>query len=98
MNGQKKTAEHLECGSFSATLGAFTLIVHGNLVVQSPDFGAQCVLHAELLQSCPTVCDHMDCSLPGSSVPGISQARILEWVAMPSSRGSSQLRAQTFVS
>ena len=43
MNGQKKTAEHLECGSFSATLGAFTLIIHVNLVVQSPDFGAQCV-------------------------------------------------------
>ena len=61
MNGQKKTAEHLECGSFSATLGAFTLIVHGNLVVQSPDFGAQCVLHAELLQSCPTAWfGHMD--------------------------------------
>ena len=37
----------------------------------------------------------MDCSRPGSSVPGISQARILEWVAMPSSRGSSQPRDQT---
>ena len=38
-------------------------------------------------QSCPTLCDPMDCSLPGSSVHGILQARILEWVAMPSSRG-----------
>ena len=36
-------AEHLECGSFSAALGAFALIVHVNLVVQSPDFGALCV-------------------------------------------------------
>ena len=35
-------------------------------------------------QSCPTLCDPMDCSLPGSSVRGILQARILEWVAMPS--------------
>ena len=35
------------------------------------------------------LCDPMDCSLPGSSVHGILQARILEWVAMPSSRGSS---------
>ena len=38
-------------------------------------------------QSCLTLCDPMDCGLPGSSVYGILQARILEWVAMPSSRG-----------
>ena len=42
---------------------------------------------AKLLQSCPALCDTMDCSLPGSQVPGILQAGILEWVAMPSSRG-----------
>ena len=46
-------------------------------------------MHAELLQSCMILCDSMDCSLPGSSVHGIRQARILERVAMPSSRGSS---------
>ena len=40
-------------------------------------------------QSCPTLCDPMDCSLPGSSVRGGFQARILEWVAIPFSRGSS---------
>ena len=40
-------------------------------------------------QLCPTLCNPMDCSLPGSSVQGILQARILEWVAMPFSRGSS---------
>ena len=39
-------------------------------------------------QLCPTLCNPMDCSLPGSSVRGIHQARILEWVAMPSSRGA----------
>ena len=39
----------------------------------------------------------MDCSLPGSSVHGVSQASILEWVAMPSSRGSSRCRDQTQV-
>ena len=44
---------------------------------------------AKSLQSCPTLCDPMDCSPPGSSVRGILQARILEWVAMPSSRGFS---------
>ena len=43
-------------------------------------------------------CDPMDCSQPGSSVHGILQARILDWVAMPSSRGSSWLRDQTCVS
>ena len=48
-----------------------------------------CVLAAQL---CPALCDPMDCSLPASSVHGILQARILEWVAMPSSRGSSPPR------
>ena len=43
----------------------------------------------KLLQSCPTLCNPMDCSLPGSSVHGILQARMLEWVAKPSSRESS---------
>ena len=42
-----------------------------------------CMLHAESLQSCPTLCDPMDCSSPGSSVYGILQARILEWAAIP---------------
>ena len=43
-----------------------------------------------VIQSCPTLCNPMDCSPPGSSVCGISQARILEWVAIPFSSGSSQ--------
>ena len=42
---------------------------------------------AESLQSCPTLCDPMDCSLPGSSVHGIFQARVLEWVAIAFSAG-----------
>ena len=41
----------------------------------------------KLLQSCLTLCDPMDCSLPGSPVHGLLQARILEWVATRSSRG-----------
>ena len=49
-------------------------------------------------QSCPTLCDPMDCSPPGFSVHGIRQAGILEWVAIPFSRGSSQSRDQTQVS
>ena len=51
-----------------------------------------------VVQSCLTLCDSMNCSPPGSSVPGILQARILECVAMPSSRGSSRPRDQTCVS
>ena len=43
----------------------------------------------KVAQLCPTLCDPMDCSPPGSSVHGILQARILEWVAIPFSRGSS---------
>ena len=44
---------------------------------------------AKSLQSCPTLCDPMDCSSLGLTVHGILQARILEWVAIASSRGSS---------
>ena len=40
-------------------------------------------------QSCPTLCNPMDCSPPGSSVRGILQARVLEWVAIPFSRAAS---------
>ena len=57
-----------------------------------------CVLCAQLLQSCLTVCNPMDYSPPDSSVHGIFQARRLEWVAMPSSRGSSWPRDQIHVS
>ena len=53
------------------------------------------MLVAEL---CPTLCHPMGCSSPGSSIHGIFQARILEWVAIAFSRGSSQPRDETWVS
>ena len=53
---------------------------------------------SEVAQLCPTLCDPMDCSLPGSSLHGILQARVLTWVAISFSRGSSQPRDQTRVS
>ena len=58
-----------------------------------PAFG----IHACVLSRFSRVrlCDPMDCSQPGSSVCGVLQARILEWVTMPSSRGSSPLRGRT---
>ena len=53
------------------------------------------VLRAKPLQSCPPLCSPMDWGFSGSSVHGVLQARTLEWVAMPSSRGSSQPRGRT---
>ena len=57
-----------------------------------------CYLVSEVTQSCLTLCDTMDCSLPGSSVHGIFWARVLEWVAISFSKGSSWPRNQTRVS
>jgi len=53
---------------------------------------------SESVMSCPTLCNPMDCSLPGSSVHRILQARILEWFAVPFSRASSWPRDWTQVS
>ena len=50
---------------------------------------------AKFLQSCLTPCDPVDCNPPGFSVHGILQTRILQWIAMPSSREPSRLRDQT---
>ena len=58
------------------------MFVSLHIFLQSP------CLRAKLLQSCPTLCDPVNHSPAGSSVHGILQARLLEWVAMPSSRGS----------
>ena len=56
------------------------------------------VSEVKVTQSCPALCDPMDYSLLGSSIHGILQTRILEWVAIPFSRGSSQPQDQTQVS
>ena len=53
---------------------------------------------SEVVQSCPTLCDPMDCSLPGSSVHGIFQAIVLEWIAISFSRGSPRPRDGNWVS
>ena len=67
--------------------GAWWSIVHG--VTES---------ESEVTQLCQTLCDPMDCSLPGSSLHGIFQARALEWGAISFSRGSSWPRGRTRVS
>ena len=61
-------------------------------------FNAQVKSESKVAQLCPTLCDPVDYSLPGSSIHGILQARILEWVAISFSRGSSRPRDWTEVS
>ena len=66
-------------------------------IVGNSDTYISCALHSfenesEVAQSCPTLYDPMDCSLPGASTHGIFQARILEWVAISFSRGSLRPR------
>ena len=56
------------------------------------------VFKYQFAQSCPTLCNPMDCSLSGSSVHGIFQARVLEWIAISFSRASSRPKNQTQVS
>ena len=71
------------------------MIITSSCIARGGTKRCECVLVAQL---CLTLCDLMDCSPPGSSVCGIPQATILEWVAMSSSRGSSPPRDQTNVS
>ena len=67
---------------------------------KNTEVGCHCLLRceSEVTQSCLTLCNPMDCSPPGSSVHGILQARILKWVALPSSMGSSRPGDRTCVS
>ena len=87
--------------SFSSSVSSVTswffqlYLLMNHRSVLSENVHARYVLVSQL---CPTLCDPMDCSLPGSSVHGILQARILEWVAIPSPRKSSLPRDQTWVS
>ena len=64
----------------------------GNLATTRADLSQSCLL---VIQLCPTLYNPMDCSPAGSSVHGISQVRILEWVAIPFSRGPPCTRGQT---
>ena len=88
----KTTHADGDCGAWpgwAVSISVLPLILLCLLLVHA------CVLS---FQSCLTLCNPMDCSLPGSSIHGFLQARILKWVAMPSSKGLSRLRDQTHVS
>ena len=78
-----------------ALLVSAPLLPRGNV---SPGFSDLLAVQVWVTQLCLTLCDPMDYNLPGSSVHGILQTRILEWVAIPFSRGSSRPRDGTQVS
>ena len=82
-----------------------TIWVHRKQTMKDPEKGkpvlnlqSKTMHQRSVAKSRWTLCDPMDCSPPGSSVHGIFQARILEWVVLPSSRGPSRPRDQTCVS
>ena len=69
-----------------------------SVILEDPTCLGAARLCVHCAQSCPTLCDPMDCSSPGSSVHGIFQVKTLEWVAISSSDGSSWARDWTHVS
>ena len=85
-----------ECYDHSNILLYPASVYPGVHLTLSPKLLLKCEL--TVTQLCLTLCHPVDCSWPGSSVYGILQARILEWAAIPISRGSSWLRDQTGVS
>ena len=93
---ESKHCNHLLISLINSVLVAMVMWVESGGLFHPPEISA-CV-RAKSFQSCLTLCDPMDCSLPDSSVHRALQARILEWVAMPSCRRSSWFRDQTCVS
>ena len=89
INEVLRCSPHLPCPLLRSYCFAHTFIKNNKFMV--------CCCCCLVPQSYPTLWDPMDCSLPGSSVHGISQARILEWVAIFFSWGSSWPRDQTHV-
>ena len=87
-----------DCGGYKVLFGisqaylTIDLFSWNTVVSRNSSVSYSCCLVA---QSCRTLCNPVGCSLPGSSVHGISQARVLEWVAISSTRGSSSPRDWT---
>ena len=81
-----------------APLEKSTRSIYSNIFLTQYSITAVGVCVCLVTQSCPTPGDPMNCNSPGSSVHGIFLARILEWVAIPSSRGSFQPRDWTWLS
>ena len=97
--------EHGPCAIFEPTIAVGGLTCTGRpglghmiCRVGERDGGGRVSLSCMPAESCPTLCDPMDCGPPGSSVCGISQARTLDWIAVFCPRGSSRPRNRTCVS
>ena len=88
----------LSLGFLICKVGMMILTSQGRCGEAAKAPGRRVCVCGLIIQSRPTLCDATNYSPPGSSVHGILQARIWEWVVMPSSRGSSQLRDWTQVS
>ena len=93
---------HSSCVQFFVTLWTARLLCPWDSPGKNTGVGCHFLLQcmkvkseSEVTQSHLTLSDPMDCSLPGSSIHGVFQAGVLEWVAISSSRGSSQPRDQT---
>ena len=85
------------CSSTEHLSSSLIGLPSSSLQVLVTPFLCVCACARSVVQSCPTLCNPMDYSLLGSSVHGILQAKILEWVGIPFSRGSSQSRDWTWV-
>ena len=83
---------------FPPTLFKWTVLPADYSELQGKALSNDVCMHAKSLPSCLTLCDPMNCSRPRFLVHGILQARILEWVAMPSSRESFRRRNRTHIS
>ena len=96
LSHQKRSSHRLDCVSLVLCAHQPSIFLAGSSQsVSKSVIGDTRYVHATSLQSCLILCDPMACSLPGSSVREILQARILEWVAISSSRGSARPRDQT---
>ena len=95
----KRKVQGSECASSNGSPRLVSAVATGEpLLLLKPVSLTPTESESEIAQSCLTPCDPMDCSLSGSSVHGIFQARVLEWIAISFSRGSSQTRKQNRVS
>ena len=94
--GINVVSSHQVCGHCYSSPGRWIQAPSQHLELEDKFQGRES--ESEVTQSCPTLCDPTDCNLPGFSIHGIFQARILEWVAISFSRGSSRPRDRTQVS
>ena len=101
LRNESSTEDFLSHVLYCDYLSSFTYLVYSSppsFNFWSAIYYNSCCCGSSVTRSCPTLCNPIDCSPPGSSTHGIFQARILEWVATSFSRGSSWPRDQAHIS